>query len=746
MKIEIPLFGCNPTPLASYFKALGVFYVLSEQCAESLADCRWAGSTFVLRSKLNREEIVEFFLHRYCPAPLVSPWNAGSGFYFQEGKSKEKGSDGKKIKTGVRNQETEATRSVTALLNSKGKRLSAYREMIAQVKACLDNIGRTSAPPEEEKKELFQKARNSFPDHLLDWLDAAFVFSNDKLNPAPLLLSGGNEGNLDFSNTFIQNLLAVFDVNTDAPSEHSKDWLNNALFSEAAQLISGSSSGYFAPGIRGGANSTTGFSSKSHTNPWDFIFIMEGIVLFSGNATKKLASHKYGVSFPFCVKASTGGHASGENKETKESKGEVWLPIWNNFTGLAELRHIFSEGRGSIGKRQARNGVDFAQAVVSLGVDRGLDSFYRYGILPRFGDSYFASPLQQIMVRRDPIISDLLAPCDEWVSQFLVQATADTAPGSIRRAGNRLETAIFAQASTAQKNNPDSTQELLLALGECERASAGSEKWRAESFILPIPMLPDGWVRAADNGTPEYRLAAALASLGGWFKNEFFPIRRHLEAVKIIPGDKGWVNWDASAENEIAWTEGKITDVLCSILRRRLLLAKKSGMESWSEYAKLTAWPCDIAAFIEGRIDEKRFGQLLWGLCLVDFSGHSFSKGTMPERPSDDAQEPPAFYAQLKLCFAGWLPEEKRVPIEPIIFNLAANGDGNRASRQALRRLHGSNIPVTNISIPLNGEAARRSAAALLFPLWDSQLAAVGQMVAPDFFPNESRSLQTLTT
>jgi len=45
----------------------------------------------------------------------------------------------------------------------------------------------------------------------------------------------------------------------------------------------------------------------------------------------------------------------------------------------------------------------------------------------------------------------------------------------------------------------------------------------------------------------------------------------------------------------------------------------------------------------------------------------------------------------------------------------------------------------------LNGEAAKRSAAALLFPLWDSQLADVGEMVTHDFFPNNHRSHQTVT-
>ncbi len=377
---------------------------------------------------------------------------------------------------------------------------------------------------------------------------------------------------------------------------------------------------------------------------------------------------------------------------------------------------------------------------MSLGVDRGLDSFYRYGILPRFGDSYIASPLQRVKVRRDPVICDLLAGCSSYLSDLFSKAKNKNTPGSIRRAANRLESAIFAQASSAQANNPDNAQELLIALGECERALARSEKWREESFIRPIPFLPLGWVKAAEDKTPEYRLAASLASLQAWFNSEYFPIRRHLERVKI--GSKGWTDWDDKENNEVVSDEGGTVDTLCAIIKRRLLMAKSAGMKTWPEQAKLTAWPCDIAAFIDGRIDDKRFVQLLWGLCLVDFTGDRFSNETMPEFPTTVEREvlPSAFYAQLKLCFAGQLLEDKQIPIEPIIFNLAANGDGERASQQALRRLHGSNVPVLPITIALSGEAARRCAAALLFPLWDSLLAEVGQIVAPIFFEMADRN------
>jgi CRISPR-associated protein Csx17 len=738
----IHLPGCNPIPLSAYLKSLGIFRILSEQLPDSSTQCYWKNGVFVLKTEISDGDLVAFFLNEYHPTPLVSPWNAGSGFYFQEGKSKERGEDGKKVKTGIRDQETEATRSISAVKSSTGRRFSDYRDVVHKTQTYLRNSGRDSAPKDEEKRGMVREIRNSFPDYLIQWIDAAFVFSGEELVPPPLLLSGGNEGNLDFSNTFIQNLLAVIDKDTDQPLEASSNWLSGTLFSRPSQLVPDSSSGYFAPSIRGGANSTTGFASKSYTNPWDFILTMEGIVLLTGTSTKKLASNKFDTSFPFCVKSSAGGFASGEKNEAMESKGEIWLPTWQRPSGLSEIKNIFSEGRATIGKRAARNGIDFAQAVVSLGVDRGFDSFYRYGILPRFGDSYFASLLQQISVQRDPIIADLLGVSEEWISQFCSAAKNAIAPGSIRRAAARLETAIFARAAAAQPENKDTAQEILLSLGQCERALAGcSEKWLEESFLKPIPPLPREWVSAADDNTCEYRLACALASLGGVFKREFYPLRRHLEPVKVFVGEKVWAAWDDDSKNEVVWNEGPIVPILSAIIKRRLILANSAGEESWPEVSGASAWPSDIAAFIEGRFDEERFKELLWGLCLVNFSAPPTGKN-LPTPPKGDNDGPtlPAFFAQLKLCFSASLPDQRKVPMEASIFKLAASGDGARASAQALRRLHGSSVPVTHLQIPLSGDSVCRSAAALLFPLWDAQLAEACASVAPDLFSHHNQN------
>jgi CRISPR-associated protein Csx17 len=39
------------------------------------------GNTFVLSAHLDRDAILDFFLNRHAPSPIVAPWSGGSGFH-----------------------------------------------------------------------------------------------------------------------------------------------------------------------------------------------------------------------------------------------------------------------------------------------------------------------------------------------------------------------------------------------------------------------------------------------------------------------------------------------------------------------------------------------------------------------------------------------------------------------------------------------------------------------------------------
>ncbi|MGE3669779.1 MAG: type I-U CRISPR-associated protein Csx17, partial [Polyangiaceae bacterium] len=71
---EIRLPGCRPIPLAHYLKALGVLRLVGVQAVPDVLG-HWRGEEFHLVSSLDERQLVEFFLQRYSPSPLVAPWN-----------------------------------------------------------------------------------------------------------------------------------------------------------------------------------------------------------------------------------------------------------------------------------------------------------------------------------------------------------------------------------------------------------------------------------------------------------------------------------------------------------------------------------------------------------------------------------------------------------------------------------------------------------------------------------------------
>src|SRR5207244_1399946 len=105
----------------------------------------------------------------------------------------------------------------------------------------------------------------------------------------------------------------------------------------------------------------------------------EGALCFAGAVTRKLGSTSGRSAFPFSVSLSASGYGTAVDKEADQ--WEIWLPLWERWISLSELRLIFAEGRAQVGGRVAKTGVDFARAVTSFGVDRGIESFARFGVV-----------------------------------------------------------------------------------------------------------------------------------------------------------------------------------------------------------------------------------------------------------------------------------------------------------------------------------------------------------------------------
>lgn len=659
---RVLLEGCSPTPLGSYLKALGLLRLVAEQ-HDPDACGRWVTGGFELDSMLDEGELVAFLVEQYSPTPIVAPWNGGSGFYPKDNKS-----------------------GIAAIEASVAPRFARYRKVIAACRAAVEAAGLTASPKEDSKAAFLVRLRASLPEEALPWMDAAVVLGGARPEFPPLLGTGGNDGRLDFTNNQMQRVVAL----VLGPQSEARSLARASLFARPTPNLERAAIGQFAPAAAGGANAGLGFDRDPLVNPWDYVLLFEGALLFAAAATRRdEVSNPGTMSFPFCVRAAAAGYATAASSDPRASRDEMWLPLWDRFASAVELQRLFGEGRAKVKGRVARSGVDFARAVACLGIDRGISSFQRVGFQERNGLAYFAIPLGLWPVQRRRHI-DLLDAIDGWISRIRRAADGKHAPASLIRAAARLDEAVL---ELCRADDVAKVAGVLIALGEVEAVATRSPKAR-EAIGAPVPALSPEWLVAADDGSPEFRLAASLAATG---------IRRQMAAVDPR---RPWT-W-AVDEVEQVWGECDLVQNLGEVLRRREHHASDPLAIAASAGASLG----DVAAFVRGEVEEQKVERLLRGICLVDLREpwpHFDFQG--------DHSVPPVAYALLRCAREVVTPDSGRPMRTPGLLARVLSGDVWAATRLAERRLRGAGWLLRCGAQHTSPQQARRIGAALVFPL-----------------------------
>lgn len=675
--------GCKPAPLAHYLKALGLLRLVAEQADASVRGW-WHNETFWLETTLDQQGLEAFLLHDYAPVPAVAPWNGGSGFADKDNQV-----------------------AISAIEESACPRLAAYRQAIEVGKRLRAELGISDLAIKEQKERkplLMQRCRDEMPEAALIWLDAAYVLAGTDPKYPPLLGTGGNDGRLDFTNNFMQRLLELFDHATGVATTAAHPWLRHALWSSVtAGLAADKAIGQFFPGSAGGPNQTTGFDAKSLINPWDFVLMIEGSVVFAGAAVKRLGSEEHvGLAYPFAVRPTAAGYSSAADGD--KARNELWLPLWFQPLGFEELRSVFSEGRVRVGRRPARTGVDFARAAASLGLARGLGGFERIGFQERNGQATFAVPLGRITVAERPR-ADLLQPIDEWLRRFLDSANSDKAPAAVARAARKLEHAIFDLCETG---NREATQRVWLALAETEATAARRPAWFNEKWLRPLPPLGPEWLERCDDGSVEFQLALALASI---YDAGVGGMRQHLAPLE--PGNHPH-RFSELREPAHLWNPGTLVQNLVSIARWRLQKGTKLGIAGFAATGRQQASLAAVSAFLAGEVNDARLEAWMRAAVLLDWT-----QVARNEPVSHDARVlPEAPYALMKLCHLSHpLREGQRITAEPAILARLHAGDGPGALLAASRRLRANGWTPALASAALSPSQAHRLAAATLIPL-----------------------------
>ena len=788
MTISDPLTlgGCAPTPLASYLKAIGILRLISSDvnrvsgyAADANARGWWKNERFHVTTRLDRDALCRLFLEEYAPSPIIAPWNGGSGFYPKDNK------DG----FGPLALETTAKRFIPI-----AKAIKAASHVVAR-------YGLTQSPKESVKTKFVAALRAELPDEALDWIDAALALSGDGLAYPQLLGTGGNDGRLDFTNNFMRRLvskkqpLGIFDATSGNPSDDAPSLLASALFNTPTNGLNSAAVGQFYPGAAGGPNATAGYEGQGNVNPWDFILMLEGAIAFAGTATRRhQGAMESGASFPFTVDPVGAGWGGVDAADETDARAEFWAPLWQRPARFHEVDALLVEGRAVLNGRTARNGLDFARAVTSLGISRGFSEFERYGFLMRAGKAYLATPVGRRSAACSPA-ARLVADLDEggWLDRVRRVGRSDGGPATARNAIKRFEDALFELADTSSSTMR--IQRTLVALGEVCKWLAISRNGREAVGSPPPEMSPD-WIRMSDDRSPEFRIAAALAGIGlarierrddtkpenssenidatavETKTQETLRAQSRMTlpmAAHFIPIDEGrFFNgrrrtrraWSSDeAPPSVVWSVGSLVSNMIAVLERRLVEGVVRALEDKPLEGAVHARLHDVGAFLSGDFDDARCAALLAGMIWVRPTWLSMK---MPNRDDTSIASVPFAYAAIKPIFTPdrtlhrirALSEPAQMPIPPgMVARLRAGGgtrDGRATDavvRVALARARASGLlspfesgraggrrPGAEGSRIGAGLRADRLAASLLIPIDGHALKIVVGRVFPDVF------------
>lgn len=734
----LTLGGCAPTPLASYLKAIGALRLISSNvnhvdgnAADPDARGWWENDRFQLSTRLSREELCDFFLQEYAPTPIVAPWNGGSGFYEKDNKD---GFD-------------------PLYPGEIAKRFTSFANAIRHASEIVDRHGLDQSPKDVAKAAFVAELRAAMPDDAVDWIDAALALSGSGLEYPQLLGTGGNDGRLDFTSNFMRRLVSkrkgegIFDSASGQHSKAAPALLASSLFDIRSNDLVSAAVGQFSPGATGGPNLTSGFEGGGRINPWDFVLMLEGAVAFAGAATRRHpGAPESGASFPFTVRQMVGAGWGGiEAADEDDARAEFWAPLWGRPARFVEIKALFSEGRAVLNGRTARSGLDFARAACNLGTSRGFSEFVRYGFLMRAGKAYLATPLGRCAASSSQTAA-LVADLDDggWLDRLRRVGRRDGEPAAARRAIKRLEDALF---DLADESIPaPKIQRTIIALGEICGWLGVSEKGRAE--IGPPPVLSKGWIQLADDGSPEFRVAVALAGIGLKLASRYDepePDKPALEnssedqaggdarateqstprmrpappmASHFVPIDevgffgslrgrrrRAWSDQESSPS--VVWGAGGLAANMISVLERRLVEGAIRGLDDKPIEGAIYARFSDVGAFLVGDFDDARCASLLRGLI---WARPTPPRASPPSNGQGDqiSEAIPFAYAALKSIFTpdrtlrniGALSETARLPIpNGLIARMRAAGGSHRghatnlAVGEALARARGSGLP-----------------------------------------------------
>ena len=358
----------------------------------------------------------------------------------------------------------------------------------------------------------------------------------------------------------------------------------------------------------------------------------------------------------------------------------------------------------------------------------------------------------------------------------------------------QLDDALFRM--TDPKRVADGARSALMALGGFVYWLTSNAK--ARESLNPPPLLSAGWTHAADDGSPEFRVAAALAGLGlptpsteraapaaegngatGETRQEpemskASPMTGHFAPISeddFFTGEhlSRYRSWSKSTTApNVVWGGGGLVANMIAVLERRLAEAAMRSLDDKPLAGGAFARLDDVGAFLSTDFDDARCAALLGGLIWAR-PVHSRTRregGLFVSIPFAYAALKPVFVPDRILRGIGALPETSRLPVPAgLVSRLRVGGPGrdgyatDTAVRAALARARGSGVPSPFDPARAGGRPgattggrlgvgvpANRLAAALLIPIDKRAITTLMDRAYPGSIPEpDAESTEDMT-
>jgi CRISPR-associated protein Csx17 len=405
---------------------------------------------------------------------------------------------------------------------------------------------------------------------------------------------------------------------------------------------------------------------------------------------------------------------------------------------LSEVESLFAEGRLTVGRTIARTGLDAARAIARLGVSRGIGAFERYMLIqPDAKMPYQATPLGRFCTPDRPR-RDLVADLDagNWLAKIRRLSREKAAAARVRIAVRGFEDSLF--DLTREDRERGGAQAVFAALGGV--VSWLSTNSDAREKLTPPPRLGHDWSRIADDGSAEFRVAAALASVGwphddgrsdreeqetaqdtiesdiaettssgeqseavarvernqaGQFKRVPRPpaMAAHFAPVDEDSVTRRFRRWTENNAAAVVWGAGSLVQNMIAVLERRLIEQAMRGLTDKALAGSALARLSDVMAFLDGppAFDDARCAALLSGLVWAR-PVPLYARGDSPPVPFAYAALKPLFTPDAVLRQMLILSEGGRLPIPSGLVAWLRRGSVEQAVGAALSRTQASGI------------------------------------------------------